>query len=140
MNTSVLIKMMVKIISFLSIVLLLMNDVKSQSTCTTIGQTPSTAFPICGTTIFSQKTVPECVNKQLPAGNCGYYPDTNPFWYQFTCYKSGTLGFLITPNNLDDDYDWELFDITNRNPVNVYDSSSRSEEHTSELQSRRELV
>ena len=44
----------------------------------------------------------------------------NPFWYSFTCYTSGTLGFLITPKNLGDDYDWQLFDITGHNPSEVY--------------------
>ncbi len=88
--------------------------------CTTLGQTPSTAFPVCGVDTFIQQTVPQCVNHNVPASNCGSYPDTNPFWYQFTCYISGTLGFLITPNDLNDDYDWELFDITGHSPNDIY--------------------
>jgi gliding motility-associated-like protein len=119
--------MMLKTISIFSVILLLVIQVRSQSSppvCSTIGQTPATAFPVCGTSVFQQNKVPQCVNNVVPAGNCGYYPDTNPFWYQFTCYKSGTLGFLITPNNLDDDYDWELFDVTGRNPASVYDSGN----------------
>ncbi|MBS1933881.1 MAG: gliding motility-associated C-terminal domain-containing protein, partial [Bacteroidetes bacterium] len=48
----------------------------------------------------------------------------NPYWYQFTCYQTGTLGFLITPNQLGDDYDWELFDITGHNPNDVYSDPS----------------
>jgi hypothetical protein len=70
--------------------------------------------------VFHQTTVPQCVNNSVPANTCGSYADTNPFWYQFTCYASGTLGFTITPNNLNDDYDWELFDITGHNPAEVY--------------------
>jgi gliding motility-associated-like protein len=50
--------------------------------------------------------------------------DYNPFYYRFNCYQSGTLGFLVTPDNLDDDYDWILYDITNRNPQQIYDSTS----------------
>lgn len=92
--------------------------------CSALGQTPATAFPVCGTATFNQQIVPICTNNNVPAGSCGSYPDTNPFWYRFTCIKSGTLGFLVTPNNLNDDYDWSLFDITNRNPMDVYDSSS----------------
>src|SRR5689334_17349366 len=84
--------------------------------CTTLGQLPQTAFPVCGIDSFHQTTVPQCLNNSVPANTCGSYADTNPFWYQFTCYTTGTLGFLITPNNLDDDYDWELFDLTGHQP------------------------
>ena len=95
----------------------------SQS-CTVLGQTPATAFPVCGTNVFKQDTVPLCVNSNVTANGCGKYPDSNPFWYEFTCFKSGTLGFLITPNDLGDDYDWELFDITGHNPIDVYTDST----------------
>src|SRR5271154_5542538 len=115
---------MLKTIILLFVVLLLMFEVKSQTACSTIGQTPLTAFPVCGVDTFSQDSVPQCVNNNVPASNCGYYPDVNPFWYEFTCFKSGTLGFLITPNNLGDDYDWELFDITGHNPIDVYTDPS----------------
>jgi len=89
--------------------------------CTTLGQTPSTAFPVCGTTNFTQNTVPLCGNTLVP-GPCSLdqVTDKNPFWYRFTCYSPGTLGFRIIPNNLGDDYDWQLFDITNRNPNDVF--------------------
>jgi gliding motility-associated-like protein len=85
-----------------------------------IGQLPSTAFPVCGTDIFSQSTVPIGVTHALTVPGCGIYADNNPFWYSFTCYVGGTLGFLITPNNSGDDYDWMLFDITGHNPNDVY--------------------
>lgn len=94
-------------------------------TCTTIGQTPQTAFPVCGTTKFSQSSVPICSSNSLYVPGCsGFgnadYANKNPFWYKFTCYVSGTLGFLITPNDLTDDYDWQLYDITGFNPTQVY--------------------
>ncbi len=85
-----------------------------------IGQLPSTAFPVCGTDIFTQSTVPIGSTHSLQVPGCGSYPDTNPFWYSFTCYVSGTLGFLITPKNPNDDYDWMLFDITGHNPNDVF--------------------
>ncbi len=50
--------------------------------------------------------------------------DINPFWYKFTCFSSGTLGFLLTPVDLNDDYDWQLFDITGHNPNDVYTDNS----------------
>ncbi len=84
------------------------------------GQLASTAFPVCGTDIFRQATVPIGVTHSLAVPGCGSYADNNPFWYSFTCYVGGTLGFLITPANMGDDYDWMLFDITGHNPDDVY--------------------
>ncbi len=49
--------------------------------CTTLGQNPSTAFPVCGTSTFSQSTVPYCGGKVIP-GPCSAtdgLTDTNPF-------------------------------------------------------------
>src|SRR4030081_2954814 len=77
--------------------------------CPNPGQSPSTAFPVCGTSTFSQTTVPKCDGQLLPSPACAgdSIRDVNPFWYKFTCFQSGTLGFLITPKDLLDDYDWE---------------------------------
>src|ERR1035438_9490963 len=97
----------------------------SAQTCTTLGQNPSTAFPVCGTDTFSQSTVPYCGGRLIP-GVCSAngVTDTNPFWYKFTCFSPGTLGFVITPNDLNDDYDWELFDVTGQGPAAVYTNTS----------------
>jgi gliding motility-associated-like protein len=97
----------------------------AQNGCSAMGQTPSTAFPICGTSAFSQSSVPLCPGINVP-NSCNYViPDTNPFYYVFTCFQSGTLGFLITPNNLGDDYDWSLFDISGQSsPNNIYTDAS----------------
>src|SRR6186713_1339248 len=94
--------------------------------CTVLGQTPATAFPVCGTLVFKQANVPVCNNHGIPlACNDGAsYTDKNPFWYKFTCYTSGTLGFLITPINAEDDYDWQIFDVTGHDPEDVYSNAS----------------
>lgn len=97
---------------------------KSQAQCTTLGQNPETAFPVCGTTTFHQDQVPLCGSTSLYVPGCtnstaANYANKNPFWYKFTCYQSGTLGFLITPAN-NDDYDWQLYDITGLPPNAVY--------------------
>jgi gliding motility-associated-like protein len=94
--------------------------------CTTIGQNPSTAFPVCGTDTFTQKVVPICGIRKMPTpcNDLAQYEDKNPYWYKFTCFAAGTLGFVITPFNLNDDYDWQLFDITGRNPDDVYTDKS----------------
>lgn len=93
--------------------------------CTNLGQNPSTAFPVCGTSTFIQQSVPICSSNPLfvpgcsGAGNANY-ENKNPFWYKFTCYQTGSLGFVITPLNLNDDYDWQLYDITGLNPDEAY--------------------
>jgi gliding motility-associated-like protein len=94
-------------------------------TCTTLGQNPGTALSVCGTMNYSQTTVPICGGTTVP-GPCNetVLSDRNPFWYKFTCYQGGTLGFEITPNNLTDDYDWQLFDVTGRNYNDVYTEAS----------------
>ncbi len=93
--------------------------------CTTLGQTPSTAFPVCGTTTFVQNNVPICNSNKLFVPGCSgtdnaNYENKNPYWYKFTCYVSGTLGFTITPKDLTDDYDWQLYDVTGLNPDEVF--------------------
>lgn len=98
--------------------------------CTTLGQTPSTAFPVCGTTVFHQSTVPLCATNDIFVPGCSggtggaAYQNKNPFFYRFTCYVSGTLSFLITPLAPDEDYDWQLYDITGRNPEDIFTDNS----------------
>lgn len=107
--------------------LLLFFILKSRGqACTELGQNPSTAFPVCGTSTFSQTTVPNCGGRNIPARSCSdaNYQDLNPFWYKFTCYKTGTLGFLIVPDDQGDDYDWQLFDVTGHDPNEVYTNTS----------------
>ncbi|OSZ80657.1 hypothetical protein CAP36_05230 [Chitinophagaceae bacterium IBVUCB2] len=96
------------------------------SQCTTLGQTPATAFPVCGTKVFQQTTVPFCNTSNLTVPGCtnATYQDKNPFYYKFTCYVSGTLGFVITPNQPNEDYDWQLYDITGKNPNTIFTDPS----------------
>lgn len=111
-----------KLAVLFSVFIVLSKAVYSQA-CTVLGQTPTTAFPVCGTTVFQQTTVPICRTSDLVVPGCSSadgYGDKNPFYYVFTCYGTGSLGFLITPNNSGDDYDWQLYDITGRNPNDIY--------------------
>lgn len=108
-------------------ILLFYSNSISQTVCTTLGQNPSTAFPVCGTSTFQQDSVPICSSTDLYVPGCSVYGDTgtsyknkNPFWYKFTCFQSGTLSFVIVPNAPGEDYDWQLYDITGHNPDDVY--------------------
>ena len=108
----------------LLVTLLLTQAYYAQSqACTTLGQTPSTAFPVCGNTSFVQTNVPICRTNDLYVPGCqggAGYANKNPFWYKFTCFVAGTLGFVINPADAGDDYDWQLYDITGLNPDEVY--------------------
>ena len=96
---------------------------KIQAQCNTLGQTPATAFPVCGLDTLGQIEVPICGNTTLFVPGCNNgtnYTDKNPFWYKFTCYSTGTLGFEIRPRNPADDYDWQLYDVTGLPPDAVF--------------------
>ena len=95
--------------------------------CPNVGQNPSSAFPVCGTATFTQTSVPSCAGRTIPVPVCAattVYADVNPYYYKFLCYISGPLEFSITPAQLSDDYDWQLFDITGRNPNAIYTDAS----------------
>jgi gliding motility-associated-like protein len=97
--------------------------------CTTLGQTPATAFPVCGTSTFTQNTVPLCNTNDIFVPGCSGsggadYANKNPFWYKFTCYTSGTLSFIINPLAANEDYDWQLWDITGQNPDIVFSTTA----------------
>lgn len=88
------------------------------------GQLASTAFPVCTAGTFKQLIVPMGSTHIMRLPNCTAdsmeYLDTNPFWYSFTCFTGGTLGFQITPNDPGDDYDWMIYDITGHDPDDAY--------------------
>ncbi len=104
------------------------NTAVAQSDCElngVRGQIPSTAILVCNSTLFIQDTVPDCLNYPIPAPGCrlvgvGDYKDKNPFWFTFTCYRSGTLEFTIDPKKPDDDYNWQFYDITGHGASEIY--------------------
>ena len=109
------------------ILIFLSGNINAQIPCTALGQNPSTAFPVCGTSTFQQDSVPICSSNDLYVPGCSIPGDTatiyknkNPFWYKFTCFQSGTLSVVIIPNLPDEDYDWQLYDITGHDPDDVY--------------------
>lgn len=97
--------------------------------CTNLGQTPSTAFPVCGTTTFTQHNVPLCQTNDIFVPGCSgtgnaVYQNKNPYYYKFTCYVAGTLAFVINPLAANEDYDWQLWDITGVNPNDIFTNTS----------------
>ncbi len=94
-------------------------------TCTLPGMTPGNAVPVCGTSVFHQDQVTNCDGAAIAQNNCAVgITSSSSFWYKFTCYQTGSLGFLISGISSTDDYDWVLFDITGRNPNDVFSNAS----------------
>ncbi|HSB92450.1 MAG TPA: hypothetical protein VLC28_05000, partial [Flavitalea sp.] len=90
-----------------------------------LGQDPWTAFPVCGTAKFEQKSVPLKAGRAIPAPcNNIQLEDVNPYYYRFTAYTTGSLGLLITPIGGSEDYDWHIFDITGRDPSEIYSNGN----------------
>lgn len=93
--------------------------------CSLPGMTPDKAYPVCGTAVFHEDKVTNCTGPNVASKGCTIgVTSSSSFWYKFTCYQTGTLGFLISGINADDDYDWGLYDITGRNPNDVFSNSS----------------
>lgn len=115
-----------KKIIFYSLVLLLIGNLSAiAQPCSLPGMTPSTAIPVCGTAIFRQTLVTDCTGPDIAIRGCNIgVTSSKSFWYKFTCYQTGTLGFLMRGISSTDDYDWSLLDITNRNPDEVFTNNT----------------
>jgi gliding motility-associated-like protein len=90
-------------------------------TCSLPGMTPDNAIPVCGTSVFHQSQVTNCTGPDVAQSSCPVgATSSSSFWYKFTCYQTGSLGFLMSGISSTDDYDWVLFDITGQNPNAVF--------------------
>jgi len=102
-------------------IIIVVADTADAQPCSLPGMTPDKAIPVCGTSVFHQDSVTQCTGLNLAPNGCAD-PVTSDksFWYKFTCFQSGTLGFLITGISNTDDYDWELLDVTGVSPTDVF--------------------
>ncbi len=87
------------------------------------------AIPVCQTIYsqpnsFSGQGAPPFHNEINPLISCLGSGEKNGVWYIFTVTSPGNLGFLISPNNPDDDYDWAVFNLTNANCSDIYNNAS----------------
>ncbi len=116
---------MIKKILFLLFFVIAIVEEDFAQTCTLPGMTPDKAIPVCGTSVFRQPLVTNCTGPFVSQTSCADAVTSNKsFWYKFTCFQTGTLGFLISGLSNTDDYDWVLFDITGRNPTDVFITNS----------------
>ncbi len=113
-----------RLLTLLILTVVLIPGIHAQ-TCSLPGMTPSQAIPVCGTSVFHQDQVTNCTGPNVAQTGCSIgVTSSSSFWYKFTCYQTGTLGFLISGIASTDDYDWVLFDITGHDPNDVFSNSS----------------
>lgn len=110
-----------KKIPFILLITVLVAFKGYAQSCSLPGMTPENAIPVCGTSVFHQSQVINCTGPDVAQTGCSVgVTSSSSFWYKFTCFQTGTLGFLISGIASTDDYDWALFDITGRNPRDVF--------------------
>ncbi|MGF2410851.1 gliding motility-associated C-terminal domain-containing protein [Ferruginibacter sp.] len=117
-----------RIFILVPLLLLSLINVNAQQQCQGPGREPGTAQTVCGNLTFVEKQVSNCNGPNLPnpTAGCGDIVTTdNSLWYKFHCYQAGTFGFLITPVNGGDDFDWEIMDITGHPVGDVYTTELR---------------
>ncbi len=74
------------------------------------------AIKICNNSYFQQNSYAgtgAVTNEINPLTSCLTAGERNDVWYTLAVQQSGTVNFLITPNNPSDDYDWAVFNVTN---------------------------
>jgi hypothetical protein len=100
---------MTKISQFLicSVLALSLNSVAQ----TTISDCTG-AIGLCGDVYTEEQAPLTTGNVYEFTGICNQNAETNSVWYTFTVGTDGILNFTITPENLNDDYDWGLFNVT----------------------------
>ncbi len=62
--------------------------------------------------------------QEVPVTSCLGSQEKNSVWYIFTVQTSGTLEFTIDPNDNNDDYDFALYNITNRNCSDIINGNA----------------
>jgi gliding motility-associated-like protein len=85
------------------------------------------ALPICQnvySTTQSYSATGNILNEINTSSSCLASGEKNDVWYTFTVQQSGNLNFTITPNNLSDDYDWAVYNLTNNNCQDIYNTPS----------------
>ncbi|MBK9939874.1 MAG: hypothetical protein IPP02_16195 [Chitinophagaceae bacterium] len=116
---------MLKKIFFGCLLLLASLQLRAQ-TCTFPGQTPVSAVFVCSSETFTITTPTYCgqTNIPTPCSDGAVYQNLNPNFFRFGCYTAGTLGFTISPDDATANYNWQLFDVTNTNPVDIFTNAN----------------
>ncbi len=59
-----------------------------------------------------------------PTGACNSGTETSSMWYTFTVTQSGNMGFILDPSDIDADYDWGMFNITDNGCAGIMNGTS----------------
>lgn len=59
-----------------------------------------------------------------PTGACNSGTETSSMWYTFTVTQSGNMGFVLNPAEIDADYDWGIFNITDNGCAGIMNGTS----------------
>ncbi|MCX6234037.1 MAG: T9SS type A sorting domain-containing protein [Bacteroidetes bacterium] len=81
------------------------------------------AIAVCQATYYTEISYSgtgNYLNEINPGPSCMDWGELNDVWYIITVKTGGNLGFLITPNQLSDDYDWTVFELTNAECSDIY--------------------
>lgn len=81
----------------------------------------SGAIPVCQNVFVQPNSYSGEGTQELTFGNssCLTQGEENSVWYIWTVNVSGTLEFEITPINVNDDYDWAVYDLTNASCADI---------------------
>lgn len=82
------------------------------------GSDCATAAVLCDKSPFVVQSVTSAgSNPDEAAGSClggnGINSESNSTWFKWTCEQSGTLTFVLTPNNPSDDLDFVVYELPN---------------------------
>lgn len=87
------------------------------------------AIPICqnvystAVSYSGEGNIPDEID---PLISCLGSGELNDVWYTFTVQASGNLNFTVTPNNLTEDYDWAVYNLTNASCADIATDPSLS--------------
>ncbi len=85
------------------------------------------AIPICRSVYFEENAYQNTgnyPNEISSTTSCLSSGEVNDVWYVFTVVESGNLSFNITPNDLNDDYDWAVFNLTMNPCADIFNNST----------------
>ncbi len=82
------------------------------------------AIGLCGD-VYTEDQAPLTTGNVFEfTGTCNQSIETNSVWYTFQVGTDGVLNFTITPENLNDDYDWGIFNVTDGGCAGLGDGTS----------------
>lgn len=84
------------------------------------------AIPVCNSTFSEVNSYAGtgAITDEIDGLNSCLSGEVNSVWYTFNVESDGQVNFTITPNDLTDDYDWAIYDISTANCSDIYTDPS----------------